>query len=350
MRWFASQVQRVTAPRRCLGVVFAVLLPMQVSVVTQAAQDRTPRRLLNESYLGERILTWKIGASTFRALPERGARLMDWRVEENDGTTRSVLHWPELNTLDGFYRVHGGNPILFPFAGPSMHAGERRRWRDAEGYIRPMPMHGIARQGRFEVTAADDRGFTALFKPDSEAEACYPFQYRFTVTYAFEERRLVGELRLQNLDDRPLPWSAGFHPYLAVPWRSGTQRSDYEIRLPHCRVVGFEPPGRLVNLPALDFPQPLTNPDIRGRYFLGLAENELSVGRSGTTDQVLLRIGETSPPDPDTAVLLWTQSADSPFFCVEPWMGPRNAAETSIGLRRVFPGEEQRFRIEITLP
>lgn len=340
-----------SATARCHRMRALALLVLALLVVTMsAAPDRAPARLSSELYLGERILQWEIGNSVFRALPERGARLMSWRIQETHGNIRNVLHWPELQSLDAFHDVHGGNPILFPFSGPSEHAGQRRRWRDPEGNIRPMPMHGIARQGQFAVTAADAWGFTALFQPDAEAQSCYPYNYRFMVTYTFGRRKLECELRLHNLDRRPLPWAAGFHPYFAIPWRSGTQRSDYEITLPHPRVAEFDPAGQFVDLPAIAFPQPLTNPLLRDRYFIRLAKNELSFGRTGTTERIQMWMDAPSQPDPDVAVVLWTKSADSPFFCIEPWMGPRNAAETKIGLRWVAPGEEQSFRIEIAVP
>ena len=62
-------------------------------------------------YLGANLTRWRIGQSTFLAWPEKGARLMNWNVTLGDGSVRDVLYWPELNSLDDFPRVRGGNPI-----------------------------------------------------------------------------------------------------------------------------------------------------------------------------------------------------------------------------------------------
>ena len=68
-------------------------------------------------YLGKELLRWQVGRSTFLALPELGARLMNWHVEPPAGPLRDVLYWPEIKSLDAFAKARGGNAILFPFAG-----------------------------------------------------------------------------------------------------------------------------------------------------------------------------------------------------------------------------------------
>src|SRR4051812_13450154 len=98
-------------------------------------------------YLGKTLTRWQVGNSTFLAIPERGARLMHWHVTFGDGTVRDVIYWPELQKLDEFFKVRGGNPILFPFCGRTFDQGEIYHWRSPDGKRRPMPMHGIARQG-----------------------------------------------------------------------------------------------------------------------------------------------------------------------------------------------------------
>src|SRR5512134_774126 len=125
-------------------------------------------RMEKVPYLGREIGRWQVGPSTFLALPEAGARLMNWNVTLGDGSVQDMLYWPELQTLEGFHKVRGGNPILFPFCGRSFDRGEIGHWLD-NGVRRPMPMHGIARQGAFKLTRCDAGGFTAVFQPDAAA-------------------------------------------------------------------------------------------------------------------------------------------------------------------------------------
>jgi D-hexose-6-phosphate mutarotase len=66
-------------------------------------------------YQGQTLTRWRVGNSTFLALPERGARLMNWNITLGDGSVRDVLYWPEHADFGNFAKVRGGNPILFPF-------------------------------------------------------------------------------------------------------------------------------------------------------------------------------------------------------------------------------------------
>ncbi|MBC8040070.1 MAG: aldose epimerase, partial [Opitutaceae bacterium] len=51
-------------------------------------------------YLGQTIFKWQVGASSFLALPERGARLMNWNVTLGDGSVRDIIYWPEVENLN----------------------------------------------------------------------------------------------------------------------------------------------------------------------------------------------------------------------------------------------------------
>ena len=84
-------------------------------------------------YLGQHLTRWRVGQSTFLALPEKGARLMNWNLTLADSSVRDVIYWPEIDKLDDFATVRGGNPILFPFAGRTYDRGEIYFWRDAAG-------------------------------------------------------------------------------------------------------------------------------------------------------------------------------------------------------------------------
>src|SRR3954469_3121410 len=119
-------------------------------------------------YLGHTIFKWQVGASSFLAIPEKGARLMNWNVTLGDGSIRDIIYWPEIDNLDNIASVRGGNPILFPFSGRSYDRGEIQHWRADDGQRRPMPMHGFARQGKFRTTRLDEGGFSAQLVPDDE--------------------------------------------------------------------------------------------------------------------------------------------------------------------------------------
>ena len=52
---------------------------------------------------------------------------------------------------------------------------------------------------------------------------------------------------------------------------------------------------------------------------------------------------ELKPPGtvPWYAITTWTETADSDFYCVEPWLGLPNAIHHGQGLRRLPPGQTE---------
>ena len=302
------------------------------------------------TYLGQTLTRWRVGPSTFLALPEKGARLMNWNVTLGDGSVRDVIYWPELLALDEFYKVRGGNPILFPFNGRTFDHGAIHFWRAADGVRRPMPMHGLARQGDFKITRCDERGFIALFVPGDEARACYPFDYEFTVTYRFEPLGLACELALANLGREPLPWSAGHHFYFTVPWSEGTKRGDYMIRIPAAKRLRQDfSDGQLIPGPVLQAVENLANPALIDTLHTALRGHEVVFGEKGRPGDVTVRLGTEKVPPPEATFVTWTPDADAPFYCVEPWMGPANAAEHKVGLHLVAPGATEKFTVSVAV-
>lgn len=301
------------------------------------------------AYQGHSLTRWRVGSSTFLAVPERGARLMNWSLTLADGSVRDVIYWPENADFSEFARVRGGNPILFPFVGRTFDQGDIHYWRAADGVRRAMPMHGFARQGRFKTIWSDARGFAALFQPDDAARAGYPFDYEFVVTYRFEPLGLVCELSLKNLGEVPLPWCAGHHFYFTLPWSENATRSDYSLRLPAAERLKQNAAGQLVAGPQLALDERLANPALIDTLHTRLRSNEVLV-REGTRGGALqLRLGTEKVPPPDATFVTWSADENTPYYCVEPWMGPPNAPEHRRGLHVVPPRETGTFTVTVAI-
>lgn len=301
-------------------------------------------------YLGAEIGSWKVGNSTFLAWPEHGARLMNWHLELADGSFRDVIHWPESDSIDDFALVRGGNPVLFPFSARTFHQGTIHQWKAPDGQIRPMPMHGIARQGRFALNSVDEHGFTAVYQPDEEASQAYPFEYEFSVAYRFRELALSVEFRLKNFGSTRLPWSAGHHFYFSIPWREGGHRGQYSVSIPARRAWRQNVHGLLV--PIEDYRSGITRldtPSLVDRIHTNLTSENVRLKDRETGDGIRLRIGSGAKPSPDTAVVTWTSGPEAPFYCIEPWMGPPNSPEAGMGLHWVDPGQSGVFSVEVRL-
>ena len=301
------------------------------------------------SYLSETIMRWRVGPSTFLALPEKGARLMNWNFTHGDGSVRDVIYWPELTSLDQFHRIRGGNPILFPFSARTFDQGDINFWRAADGVRRPMPQHGFARQGEFKIVRLDARGFAAQLVPSAEAQEAYPYDYEFTVTYRFESLGLSCEFVLKNLGREPLPWSAGHHFYFTLPWTDGRTRQDYSIRIPAAERLKQDATGHLVPGPQLNSDESIANPALIDTFHLRLRNNEVRFGETGRSGAVILHLGTEPVPPPDATFVTWTGDDKAPYYCVEPWMGPPSAPENKRGLQFVPPRETRTFSVSVAV-
>jgi galactose mutarotase-like enzyme len=300
-------------------------------------------------YLGHTIHKWQVGASSFLAAPELGARLMNWNVTLGDGSIRDIIYWPEIDSLENIASVRGGNPILFPFSGRSYDRGEIQHWRSDDGQRRPMPMHGLARQGKFRTTRLDEGGFSAQFIPDEAAKLAYPYDYEFVVSYRFDPLSLFVELQLTNLGSAPIPWSAGHHFYFTLPWSSGRSRKDYLLETSATKHLRRDDKGALIDGPRVGPKETLDNPALIDLIHTGLKRDVFAVTETASQNRLLFRSGTAHTSPKDLAVVSWTQDEKSPFYCIEPWMGPPNAAETKVGLHTVAPGQMQKFYVEIQL-
>ena len=300
-------------------------------------------------YLGKTIHRWQVGASTFLASPDRGARLMNWNITFPDGTFRDVIRWPDLQNDGQFVKARGGNPILFPFCARTYDKGDIHFWSDPSGKRRRMPMHGIARQGTFELTRIDDTGFAARLAPDDEALESYPFEYDFDVIYRFSEREVTVELRLANHGNEEIPWSAGHHFYFNLPWAEGTSRNDYKLKVPARNACKHAADGRLFEIDPPKKTESMANPELIDRIHYGLTSHKILCECPTDDSKIEIEIGANRKPAPDNTIVTWTETDDSPFFCIEPWMGPPNSPENKIGLHTVSPGETEVFSVTVRI-
>ena len=299
---------------------------------------------------GTQLHRWQCGHSTFVARPELGVRLMSWTLKDVKDRNRPIIHWPENAGFDEFHRIRGGNPILFPFSGRSFHQGRKGYWPDAKGVVRPMPMHGFARGGAFDLVEADDRGFTAELQPTEEDRVVYPYAYRFRVRYAFDERSLRVFMTLENLDKQPILWSAGHHFYFALPWNESASRQDYSFDIPARSCYTHAPDGSLLPVEPFKIKDSFGNPENNDRIYTQLDGDCAGVNLAGSDETIRVRIlQDTDTASPENAFVIWSESVDSPFYCVEPWMGPPNSAEHGKGLHSVKPGERSCFAVEVSV-
>src|ERR1700709_2750287 len=160
------------------------------------------------------ILEIAHGASLLRFAPQAGGRLLSWHV---DG--EPVVYWPEQADWSHPAKARGGNPLLFPFLGRHFVDGRIGEWRDQQGTVHALPMHGFARDLPFEATVDSARATARMPLSDSDGTRTrHPSAFRFEATYRLiDQHTLDVELTTANTGVAPLPYYAGHHFYFALP-------------------------------------------------------------------------------------------------------------------------------------
>ena len=299
---------------------------------------------------GQQLYKWTRGASTFLGWPERGARLINWRLNMASGVTREIIYWPESADYSEPTKIHGGNPILFPFVAHTFAKGKRYHWIDPEGTCRPMPLHGFAMGSAFRLESCTESGFTAVLEPEESTQELYPFDYTFLVHYRFEELCFFVDLELINREKtRSIPWCAGHHFYFTLPWHSGLQRSDYQISIPAKKAFYLAKDGALMPTPYRGEPSTFDSSAIVDRFHCKLKDNQVLFGPKSGEENISIQIGPDRVPSPWTTVTTWTETPQTPYYCVEPWMGPANSPTFKEGLHWVEPGGTETFSVKVAL-
>ena len=215
-------------------------------------------------------------------------------------------------------------PILFPVTG-ALKDGKIR----IAGKDRQIPMHGFARDYEHEVISADAEHLRLRFTGNETTEEIYPYHYELEITYQRAGRRLDQTALVRNTGRETMYFSMGFHTgFFCPPGRTGSA-ADCVLRFSQnesCSLLEKAQNGLLTGrkLPYLSsgntisaaggtFPDTLIFDHPKSEYaeLLDTANGEY------------IRVHMKDFP----YLLLWSNRADVPFVCIEPWHGLPDPAD-----------------------
>lgn len=252
------------------------------------------------------------GDNTVTVYPERGGIITQVELA---GVPQFYLDTERFR--DPRLSVRGGIPILFPICG---NLPDNRYELDGQSYT--LPQHGFGRNLPWHVTdlTTDAGAAMTLELKDSEAtRAVYPFAFLLRLRYHWQNCRLTITSELTNTSECDLPYSLGYHPYFAA-----TAKSRLQFDLPSQQ---YYDRARDLNDSTI---WPWDAPEIDA----ALARLEQPLQASVTDGSNQLRFEAST----DFRRLVFWTVKEKPFYCLEPWTGPRNAINTGEDLIRVAPG------------
>lgn len=116
-------------------------------------------------------------------------------------------------------------PTLFPYVGRA--TGGHVRYR---GKRYPMPIHGLAPTSEFTLVEKTMASMTMLLASSEKTLACYPFAFRFYVTWTLHGSELELRYRVCSDTDETMYFGLGAHPGIRVPLEPHLRFEDYCLR------------------------------------------------------------------------------------------------------------------------
>jgi len=261
--------------------------------------------------------------SSVRICPERGGIVIGARLNG-----REILYLDKETFYDPDANIRGGIPVLFPICG-QLRQGEYE-W---DGRMYQMRNHGVARNHPWEVedeqVSENGAEVTLVLQSTPVTLASYPFDFQLRFTCRLNNGVLSIEQAYCNLSNKPMPMTAGFHPYFATEEKDlsyatdAKQYRDYndETIKPFTGSIDL---GRMKESAA----------------FLDASRPEIAFPLSAHTT-IRLTYSEQF-----RYVVLWSVEG-KPFVCVEPWTALNEALNDKQGLLDVPPGEALQLEFAI---
>jgi galactose mutarotase-like enzyme len=281
------------------------------------------------------------GRASAELAPAVGARLMRWSIGG-----RAVLHWPAGADWSAPAKIRGGNPLLFPFIARTFLDGKIGFWRGPDGVVRPAPMHGLVRAAEFRTEWAEPaRIRMSVAWHEGMAEA-FPFPFVFGVEYALEGEALAVVFTVENTGREAMPFSVGNHFYFEVP---ASERDRWFLDAPCRRWARQEKDGAIAAAGPPGTGASLADPALVDLFHISPARHGVVLRHGTDGRRVVFDLPDGAGGRPVWhALTTWTESAESDFYCVEPWTALPDAVHNGQGLRWLKPGARETLRLRLT--
>lgn len=241
-------------------------------------------------------------------------------VDSHGAQLRSVKSAAGIEYLwqgDGRYWADS-SPLLFPYIARLYGKGYTYN-----GDYYAMGIHGFAAGCEFEAEDISTDSITLTLRENAETLRQYPFRFRLSVTYSLCGPTLRVAYRVENMDDKTLPFAIGGHPGFNVPFAPGTKFEDCWLCFDESCApyrVGFT---EELFLSGEDKPYPLEDGRIL-RLSHSLFDDDAIILKNTAKGVALCCEGVNTRismafPGFDYFGIWHRPNTDAPYVCLEPW-------------------------------
>lgn len=211
-------------------------------------------------------------------------------IEENKELVwcRNPEHW------------YNCNPILFPIVGP---VPDNKYTINGVQYT--LTQHGFLRRSEFEFETVKKDSCTLSFKATDDSKALYPFDFKITVNYKVEGKKLLLSYTVENLDSTDLPFMIGFHPAFNNPSFNDADYNQFYIKFEQPEMVN----GVLTDTMYLK--DVINDKDRQIFFYDGVVKSNYVVLTNGKGGMKVSKEGYD-------VLGFWSKSEAAPFVCIEP--------------------------------
>lgn len=247
------------------------------------------------------------------------------------------------------------SPNIFPSVG-RLTGGKYR----LDGNWYELGCHGFAWLSNFEIVKHEPTYLEMRLTDSEETLKLYPRKFAFTVAYTLEGNKLDVLFKVENRDDKELPFGIGGHPGFNVPLAAGKQFEDYQLRFsekcqpekylvtPQYLFSGETAPFSLKDDTLIPLGHSLFDEDA---IVLRSTAREVTLEAPGDSHSVTVTY-----PDMRYIGFWHAPHTDAPYVCIEPWCSLASFQDVPAifeerpDLLRIAPGAtyENRWSIRCT--
>lgn len=262
--------------------------------------------------------------------PDLGGLCASIKLKKELEEPRELLAWPDGFDPENYLKISGGLPLLFPICGRLSREGKLGRYL-YNHQIFNLNIHGFLYKNKFEIILNKNNKIILRTQDNENTRAQYPFRFEIVLTYFLENKKLVCEQVYKNLDEKPMPFYAGFHPYFLIDKdRAGATLS---FQAQKSFIYNSQLTDVIGEQECLAMPIDLSDESKEGY------NERLSL--LGADKKIFLKLkdGLVLTQETNFNYLQLYTDFNKNFICLEPWMSHPNSFNSLLANKILAPGE-----------